>query len=134
MYPDYTIGPIPSSWTDASWHHDACPSLWVPIDEDNGLRLRVFTDAADPNHRDCGPDVDRFTVVLHREGEEPYSVFGSNAWSEVLDFVAGFERGHARSGSHNLIGWAKIGHTFGCREEEETTARGIESEAERSRA
>ena len=135
MSPDYKsgIGPVPPSWADASSHNDACPSFWIPIDD--GLRLRVFTDAADPNHRDCGPDVERFTIVLHRDDDEPYGVFGSSAWADVLDFVAGFKTGYRRNGNGPApVGATLSGYIYGRREEEETNARGIDSEAERSRA
>jgi hypothetical protein len=135
MSPDYTsgVGPIPSSWTDASSHSDACPSFLVRVDD--GLRLRIYTDAANPAHRDCGPSVERFTIVLHREEEEPCGLFGTSEWRDVLDFVAGFRTGYWRNGNEPApVGVTLTGYIYGCREWDETIARGIEFEAERSRA
>ncbi len=72
----------PEGWNNSSWHNDACPSWSV-----NGWQ--IFIDHPEPDRRELGPDIKRFSVVLESEyGEGEPSVLETDAWTEVLTFVA----------------------------------------------
>jgi hypothetical protein len=50
---------------------------------------QIFIDHPEPDRRELGPDIKRFSVVLESEyGEGEPSVLETDAWTEVLTFVA----------------------------------------------
>jgi hypothetical protein len=77
-FPDYhpeTLPIIPAHWQDASWHNDACPKWTMPWDQE----VEIFVDYEDPDYRESGPDMDRFTIL--RDGEVKLA---TDNWSEIL--------------------------------------------------
>lgn len=89
-YDTTTLPPIPRSWTDQSWHNDACPSF------NTETGMVVWVNYADPKDREIG-ELKRFIV------QDDPNVINSNDvlletddWEEVLVFVAARSmRGHA---------------------------------------
>lgn len=81
-FPDFdpaTMPAIPAGFEDESWHNDACPSF-----HHEGLRLTIWVDYADPQHRDSA-DSTRFALI--RTDEERTwlgELVDSDDWSDIL--------------------------------------------------
>ena len=97
-FPDYdpaTMPPIPTGWTDQSWHNDTCPhfvtadSLWL-----------VWIDYADITLREIQEPSPRFNVQVNPEVFDfNASVFESDDWLAILAFV--------QSPQEHLPQWAR---------------------------
>ena len=70
-FPDYPadqMPAIPASWSDLSWHNDACPSFLITS------TLGLWVDWADPDHSDFAEsrksgDLKRFMLVRMDDGQ-----------------------------------------------------------------
>jgi hypothetical protein len=83
---------VPASWVDASWHHDTCPSYYALSGAWGALR--VFIDRASPNDREV-PGYARFGLAYIAPDDDTSTVFETDAFDDVLDYVAGFGQGVA---------------------------------------
>jgi len=83
---------VPASWVDASWHHDACPSYYALSGAWGALR--VFVDRASPDDREV-PGYARFGLAYIAPDDDTSTVFETDAFGAVLDYVAGFDDGAA---------------------------------------
>jgi len=85
-FPDFdpaTMPAIPASWSDQSWHNDACPTF----DAGNGLLVSV--NYADTALREWGSDRPRFTVQRPAEDWSTVAdLLATDSWDEVLALVA----------------------------------------------
>ena len=84
-FPDFdptTLPAIPPTWTDTSWHNDACPSFFT----ETGFTVFVdYQKAASREH----PETKRFTVLATPDGQRgnAESVLDTDDWNEVLAFL-----------------------------------------------
>ena len=86
-YPPADMPAIPETWSDHSWHNDACPFFLI-----TGA-LGVFVDFADPmqsefpDQRIAG-ELCRFQIVAMDDGQHPVepveSPLASDDWNEIL--------------------------------------------------
>jgi hypothetical protein len=83
---------VPASWVDASWHHDACPSYYALSGAWGALR--VFVDRASPDDREV-PGYARFGLAYIAPDDDTSTVFETDAFGDVLEYVAGFGDGAA---------------------------------------
>lgn len=86
-YSPQDVPPIPNSWTDVSWHNDACPSFIAA--ERDGAQLQVWVDYADPAKRECGEDLPRYRAYWydHDTGDVKKEIIESDDWNAVLTAV-----------------------------------------------
>jgi hypothetical protein len=108
-FPDYpleTLPLIPASWSDLSWHNDACPFFLI-----TGA-MGVFVDFADPTMRDYFIDGSndiggRFIVVQMDDGQhtEGASLLETDDWQAVLALAHSSERAGLASEYVRLIGY-----------------------------
>jgi hypothetical protein len=83
---------IPASWIDASWHNDVCPSFYAASGAWGALR--VFVDRASPDDREV-PGYARFGLAYIAPDDDTSTVFETDAFGDVLEYVAGFGDGAA---------------------------------------
>jgi hypothetical protein len=72
-FPDYdaaTLPPIPATWKDISWQHDACPSWQFGA-------YQIFVDYLEADH-------ERFSVCDIETGD---CFLSSDNWDAVLEYV-----------------------------------------------
>jgi hypothetical protein len=82
-----TLPAIPSTWTDESWHNDACPRFITP----NGFT--VFFDFLNPAEREF-PDMTRFTCYREIESNDTGDTehgLQTDDWVEVLHHILAYE-------------------------------------------
>jgi hypothetical protein len=76
---------IPASWSDLSWHNDACPFFLITA------TLGVWVDYADPAQSDFGAEREgRFTVVAMEDSQHidnPEALLTTDDWQAVLEFA-----------------------------------------------
>jgi len=84
-FPDFPAADFPAlppTFTDTSWHNDACPSMTSDV-----YGLTIWIDYADPDQREH-PDTKRFTVGHQEAGVEiGCESFDSDDWTEVLTYI-----------------------------------------------
>jgi hypothetical protein len=82
-----TMPVIPENWIDVSYHNDACPSF------DTQKGLIVFVDFEDLHEREFF-EGERFNLINSEDCDD--TVFSSDDWKAVLDFVAAYRSAEMR--------------------------------------
>lgn len=85
-FPPETMPAIPASWSDLSWHNDACPFFLI------SASLGVWVDFVDPEDSDFGPAREgRFGLVPMIDGQYPADgaepLLVTDDWAAVLAFA-----------------------------------------------
>lgn len=80
-FPDIALpSDIPADWVDMSWHNDACPSF-VVTGNVYGTCVTLWIDDADPDKRENGADMNRFSI--HRNGSSDEYGYTGDDWEEA---------------------------------------------------
>lgn len=87
-FPAADLPELPEGFTDTSWHNDACPSF-----ESEELKVKVWTEYADPKNRELGPDAPRFIVSPVTDDGLGDDLFAADNWPEVSGFLSGLKAG-----------------------------------------
>lgn len=86
-FPDFdqaTLPIIPSHWTEASWHNDACPSFQPPWAPQN-MPISIYVDYADPKDREVPEKGPRYSVIAYDpDTAEAVSKLDTDDWRLVL--------------------------------------------------
>lgn len=85
LFPDYplaTMMPIPATWSEMSWRHEAAPSFG-PCVGPMGEAAQIWIDYADPAKRDV-PESSRFTVSRRDAVGELTVIYAGDDYDAVL--------------------------------------------------
>lgn len=83
-FPNADMPKLPATFTDASWHNDACPNFETFSPE--GERMYLFIDYPNPANRQLDCDLKRFAVTRPESGLDD---FNTDSLDEALAFIAG---------------------------------------------
>jgi hypothetical protein len=76
---------LPPDACDWSWHNDACPSIAITKDNDEGPHVRLWIAEADPEDREY-PDAPRYCVETYIDSDTPiHDDVQTDSWSEALE-------------------------------------------------
>ncbi|WP_412506161.1 hypothetical protein [Roseovarius sp. SYSU LYC5161] len=81
--------PIPSTWRDDGWRHDASPCFtWATAGagDTNFTRALIWVDSADPAKRE-GPGATRFLICYTHDDGEIKDAYATDSWAAVLKYV-----------------------------------------------